>query len=90
MTRYSCDISSMCTTLAHPTPITFPHHVQRSSAETDHDDRLSVKRSDAGKSGRRRRDVKVVRVLKEREKRGNACRARDWLLFHREAIKPTP
>ena len=32
-------VSSMYTTLAHPTPTTFPHHVQRSSAETDRDGR---------------------------------------------------
>ena len=84
----------MYTTLAHPTPNTFTHHVQRSSAETDRDGRLSVKRSGAGESGRRQRRQSGTYTgrerEREREKRANACRARDWLLFYREAIKPTP
>ena len=83
-------VTSMYTTLAHPTPTTFPHHVQRSSAETDHDGRLSVKRSGAGESGRRERRQSGTYTGREREKKANACRARDWLLFYREAIKPTP
>ena len=36
--------SSMYTTLAHPTPTTFPHHVRRLSDETDHGGRFTVKR----------------------------------------------
>ena len=58
----------MCTTLAHPTPTTFPHHVQRSSAETDRDGRLSVKRSGAGESGRRERRQSGTYTGIERER----------------------
>ena len=61
--------SSMCTTLAHPTPTTFPHHVQRSNAETDRDGRLSVKGSGAEESGRRERCQSGTYTGRERERR---------------------
>ena len=69
-------MSSMYTTLAHPTPTTFPHHVQRSSAETDHDGRLSVKRSGAGESGRRERRQSGTYTGREREESERVPRER--------------
>ena len=66
----------MYTTLAHPTPTTFPHHVQRSSAETDRDGRLSVKRSGAGESCRRDRRQSGTYTEREREESERVPRKR--------------
>ena len=60
----------MYTTLAHPTPTTFPHHYARALG------RLGVKRSGAGESGRRERRQSGAFTGREREE---SERARDWL-----------
>ena len=68
--------SSMYTTLAHPTPTSFPHHVQRSSADTDRDGRIGVKRSGAGESGRRERRQSGTYTGREREESKRVPRER--------------
>ena len=93
----------MCITLAHPTPATFPHHVRRSSDETDHGGRFTVKRRtstfDTSTFDTSTFDfllllgasnVKVVRILEERGRGRVPCDSCGVTFVGRELENPAP